>query len=212
MAKSKIIKDIGNNVVSLETSLKRALIIASDIGNEKLIDWLKHELYGYSNKESLPEYRKFYGPIFISYFGGRVRMENQVISLNNFDSSVWKNIQYKCTEGIKTIQDLAEGKSSPAINLFDYQHYLKGCDYVEVTDVHMDLTPYSFQKILDTVSMQLLDILIKLDKELGNLDDLDVTVDDSKKDKIDKMINLFADSITIIGDNNEIERTKINGK
>ena len=37
MAKSKIIKELANNQISMEVALQRLMIIASDLGNEELL-------------------------------------------------------------------------------------------------------------------------------------------------------------------------------
>ena len=47
MAKSKIIKELANNDISLEVALNRLMIIASDIENEELSQWAERELNGY---------------------------------------------------------------------------------------------------------------------------------------------------------------------
>ena len=58
MAKSKIIKELANKEISLEVAFNRLLIIASDIGNQELIDWATNELNGYSDKSLIPTYRQ----------------------------------------------------------------------------------------------------------------------------------------------------------
>ena len=58
MAKSKIIKALANNEISMEIALNRLLIIASDLDNDSLADWAAAELHGYSKGMELPEYRK----------------------------------------------------------------------------------------------------------------------------------------------------------
>ena len=58
MAKSKIIKSLANNEISMEVALNRLLVIASDLDNDNLSDWVAAELHGYSKGMELPEYRK----------------------------------------------------------------------------------------------------------------------------------------------------------
>ena len=58
MAKSKILKELASENVNLESVLSRLLIIASDLNNDKLAEWAKKELYGYSVDDDAPEYRK----------------------------------------------------------------------------------------------------------------------------------------------------------
>ena len=44
MAKSKVIKELASNEISLEVALNRLLIIASDIENDELAQWVENEL------------------------------------------------------------------------------------------------------------------------------------------------------------------------
>ena len=57
MAKSTIIKELANNQISMEVALQRLMIIASDLENEELSAWAEAELHGYSQSDTLPEYR-----------------------------------------------------------------------------------------------------------------------------------------------------------
>lgn len=57
MPKSKIIKDLANGTVDIETSLNRLFLLASDIGDSRIMTWVENELQGYSSDEKLPEYR-----------------------------------------------------------------------------------------------------------------------------------------------------------
>ena len=44
MAKSTIIKQLVNNEVSLTVVLNRIYVLADDIGNQEVKDWVSHEL------------------------------------------------------------------------------------------------------------------------------------------------------------------------
>lgn len=65
MAKSKIIKELANNQISMEVALQRLMIIASDLGNEELLTWTETELQGYSPSDTLPEYRNIHSTYFV---------------------------------------------------------------------------------------------------------------------------------------------------
>ena len=69
MAKSQIIIDFVNRKCDLEITLKRLLLIATDLKNYELIKWVKNELYGYENDDKIPDYRKLKGTYRMSYIG-----------------------------------------------------------------------------------------------------------------------------------------------
>lgn len=77
MAKSKIIKELANNQISMEVALQRLVIIASDLGNEELLAWAETELQGYSPSDTLPEYRNIRSIQFVySGINGSYKVTN----------------------------------------------------------------------------------------------------------------------------------------
>ena len=77
MAKSKIIKELANNQISMEVALQRLMIIASDLGNEELLAWAETELQGYSPSDTLPEYRNIRSIHFVySGINGNYKVTN----------------------------------------------------------------------------------------------------------------------------------------
>lgn len=107
MSKSQIVKDIANNTVSLETTLTRALIIASDLENENISNWIKNELYGCSDARNLPKYQVCKGLLRISYVGGSIQMSNQPLDDELVDERVRDYLRYMCCDGIKFIEESA---------------------------------------------------------------------------------------------------------
>lgn len=61
MAKSKIIRDLANGEVDTITALKRAKVLASDLNNDKISEWLDYEISGYPTEAIIPSYRRVQG-------------------------------------------------------------------------------------------------------------------------------------------------------
>ena len=55
MPKSKIIKDLANNISSIEVTLNRIYLLANDIHNDDLKTWARKEIKGYTDKDQIPE-------------------------------------------------------------------------------------------------------------------------------------------------------------
>ena len=49
MAKSKIIKQLVNNEITTKQALERMLILAKDIKDRNLEQWIRNEIQGYEN-------------------------------------------------------------------------------------------------------------------------------------------------------------------
>lgn len=70
MARSQIIKDLANGTIDTMTALKRAKVLLSELGNEKLLNWVNYEIAGYPNGVPLPDYRVAHGNLVGSYIKG----------------------------------------------------------------------------------------------------------------------------------------------
>lgn len=107
--KSQIIKDVVESAVSLEQSLTRLYVIAGDLNNAKLAQWVSQELHGYKEEKSVPEYRKKHG-YFLVYSGINARYQVTNIPLpKDFLSSeiieAISNITFY--DGIHSIEQIA---------------------------------------------------------------------------------------------------------
>ncbi len=71
----------------------------------------------------------------------------------------------------------------------------------------MKYTKETFIKILSSIRTKLLKVFIELDKNLGNLDDLDIDTDEKNlKELRDKLnIILYDDNFVTIGNSNKLK-------
>ncbi len=201
MAKSKFIKELVNEDITLIVALKRLKVLASCINNAQLIDWVNNELNGYSSSAIIPEYRKFINLEFMySGFNGSYKITNNPLPANYFSS--------KTLEQIKEV-DIKD-------NIFSITNYTKesvhtiGVDYtilaseiakntgIICTNITQIIPQSYFNSILSFVEQKIIDVLIELENTYGILDDLDI--DTSKK--TDTEVNLVNNAIVnIIYDN-----------
>ena len=68
--------------------------------------------------------------------------------------------------------------------------------------------------IFPKVESKLLDILSYLEKQFGNLDDLDIDIESKSKDELNNIINhihvlIYNDKSVTLGDNNKIKDSNI---
>ncbi len=214
MAKSQIIKDIANNNVSLESSLKRAIIIANDLGNEKIKKLLSLELYGYDSKENLPEYRILDGQIKVDYIGGFTHVSNQSISIGNILPEYQKIVgKYNCHESVLSIEKILNSDNGQqVVDYTDYVFAVKKQNGINITNLTLWMSNVCFETIIDKVKQIVFEFLLEADKKFGNLDSLDVSATDDEKEKFNSYVNVHIDSLVNIGSNNKIKDTNIAGK
>ena len=58
MTKSKLIRDIAEESISLESALLRLRVITYSLKNSELQKWIENELRGYKIDDEIPQYRK----------------------------------------------------------------------------------------------------------------------------------------------------------
>lgn len=185
MAKSLILKQLVNNEIDLEIVISKLMIIASDINNEKLYRWAENELNGYNSSNELPSHRKLrMGYITYSSINGRMHVINQPIPLTAFSPDERELIgETPVFQNVKVLQQLAQQKKEEDIGkdltyLAESFFQRQG---IRCASIIMRYSYTDFIDILSSIRTKLISMFIKLDKEFGCLDNIDISRIDSKK-------------------------------
>lgn len=190
MAKSIVIKQLANDEISLETALRRLMIISSDIGNEELHSWSVKELNGYIDDDNVPNYRTIKTTnITYTGFNGRCQVTNMPLLITSFPEKDRNKILInQIYEGIGTMVLFSSKEdSSVGINLTRYAGYIAKTTGIQCVSIMQQFSSSDFQQILDKIKTLLLEIYINLDKNLGCLDDLDIEPGEKAQLDITKM-------------------------
>lgn len=227
MAKSKIIKDLANGTVNTVTALKRAKVLLSEIGNEEVQKWINYEIVGYPADYNLPDYRKARGSLFGSYFKGSMASHmtwtNVSIPLGNMpDDAKDAILKTEFREGVEALRQLVDsasakevqlGKSIPA-DFFPMIAHYNNDPYMIITSARVIVGEQFLTNIFSEIENRLLDILILLEKEFGNLDELDLDVTSKTQEELQKIADnvyfiVYHDDSIKIGDSNKISKSTI---
>ncbi len=226
MARSSIIKDIANSKVDTVTALKRAKVLFSELENTDLLNWVTYEIIGYPVEAVLPDYRSVKGHLMGSYFKGsmvsHMTWTNVSIPLGKMPDNlkeVLLNVSFR--EGVEALRKLSEeskeggqlGKTIDA-DFFPVIATYNNDPYMMITSARVIIGSQSIQDVFSSVENRLLDALIILEKEFGNLDDLDIDVSskssDELRDIIDRLLVIvYNDNSVTIGDRNSIKSSRI---
>lgn len=201
MKKSKILKELANNSISLEIALSRLMIISSDLGNKDLFTWASNELNGYNKKDKLPEYRFDKHNLFVySGINGSFQVTKQPLNFMSYFPECKKEDFYlPILEGIKSVEEWATKKEKDSFygrNLSDAAGIVYNSSGIQCSSIWQIVPANTFENIINTLRTTLLKILIELDKEYGNLDELDIDTTDKSLEEIQK-INLKINSLII---------------
>ena len=227
MASSKIIKDLANSTIDTTTALKRAKVLFSELNNNELIDWVNHELTGYPDDVVLPDYRIECGNIVGTYMVGTVRSHLKYteasIPLGKMPEDLKQQIlSIEFREGVTALKQLADehkitksslGKMLPA-DFFPVISKYNSNPYMVIASAKVIIGAHCIDNIFSVIENRLLDGLILLEKEFGNLDDLDLNASTKTTDDIEKIANriiviVYNDQSVRIGDNNKIKNSSL---
>lgn len=222
MARSVIIKDLANSKVDTVTALKRAKVLFSELENTNLLNWVSYEISGYPVEAVLPDYRSVKGHLMGSYFKGSMALHmtwtNVSIPLGkmpDYLQEVLLNVSFR--EGVEALRQLVESSKDggqlgktigadffPAIATFNNDPYMV------ITSARVIIGHQMIQDVFSSVENRLLDALIALEKEFGNLDELDIDVSSKTPDELSDLVNkllviVYNDHSITIGDGNRIK-------
>lgn len=227
MAKSKIIKELANGAIDTMTALKRAKVLFSELGNKELINWVNYELTGYPTDVELPDYRAERGNIIGTYIVGTMRTHakytNVSIPLGKMPQEFQDDILcINLRDSVAALKQLSEkqalekselGKLVPA----DYYPIIAKYNnnpYMSIATAKVIIGTQCIANVLAMVENRLLDALILLEREFGNLDELDIDTSSKTADELKEIVKqicvlVYNDQSITIGNGNKINNTDV---
>lgn len=224
MPRSQIIKDLANSNCDLSTALKRAKVLINLLGDEQILKWINCEIEGYKEEDEIPEYRKFSGDFRGTYIvgtmGQHVKYSNVSIPLGKMPKEERSALlTASMRQGIPTLEQMLKdpstkfAKNVPADIYRAIEQFVNNPLFLIVSgDVIYD--KMQVMDIIPHVENTLLDMLLLLEKEFGNLDGLDIDVDSKDESQLDNIHNslcvmVFNDNSVTIGNNSKLRDTTI---
>lgn len=228
MAKSQIIKDLANGKADTQTALKRTKVLLQDLENDDLLDWVNYEIEGYPDDVEIPDYRVIGGPLYGTYFKGSLAnhiIYNHVpLPLGNLPDEIKEDIlTIKIRQGIEALKGvIAKSEKNDNSRLIkqipaEYYPYIAQANNdlgMIITTASVELNMPKVLNIFPKVESKLLDILSYLEKQFGNLDDLDIDIQSKSEKELNNIINhihvlIYNDKSVTLGDNNKIKNSNI---
>lgn len=219
----KLINDIINELIDTDKSISSPLlktkVLASRLQNEALLDWVSNELKGYDKSSQLPEYRKYQVvSITGTYINGNMQYHDQpvpTIGLKKQFEDILRSIEF--SHSISSLETLkGEHKSRtleytfPAelTGLIEQNWRKMGNPYLTLINCKKSISVDAVVEILAFVRNNLLDFMLKIDSEFGNITEIEELK--TKKDQITSIMNHTI--INTSGDGNVVntgEKAKI---
>ena len=227
MAKSQIIKDLANGSIDTQTALKRTKVLLQEFDDERLLEWVNYEIEGYPNDVEVPEYRRISGQPFCSYIKGTMsrflKYSNVPLSLGNMPENEREIFYYaNMRESVGALKGTIheyekKGTSIGRIIPAEYYPYIAKCNNdmgMVIQSAEIQLNMPQILNIFPKVENKLLDILRYLEKQFGNLDELDIDVDNKSEQELKEIVNhiyvlIYNDQSVTIGNDNEFNNSNI---
>lgn len=210
MAKSKILKELVNEEISLNIALKRLIVLAADMNDNDLKEWAEKEINGYNTDDEVPEYRKICSHSF--YYNGftsNLQVTNVPLDIRYLNEDTLKMIEYhELREPLlsleKYVKEFKDGFNLDLTMLAP--EVLKNSGRrLQCISIYQKFNVSQIEKVLQTLSSKIMNIFIKLDKEFGCLDNLDIGCEKQQKKKLNETKQviqqiIFGDKAKIKGD------------
>jgi hypothetical protein len=228
MAKSQIIKDLANGVANIHVALKRTKVLLLELNNEELLQWVNCEIEGYPDDVPLPEYRKIRGELRGSYVEGTMSNYMQYtdipLPLGTLPTDQKNMILItNITQGIEALKEMTKKNSEttngglakpiPADFYGLIAHANNNMGMV-ISSARVVLNMPQVLTIFPKVESKLIDILSYLEKQFGNLDELDIDIETKSIEELENIkaqiyVMIYNDSSITLGDNNKMKDVKI---
>ncbi|WOT06031.1 AbiTii domain-containing protein [Shewanella youngdeokensis] len=208
----KLIEEIIELLSSGESNLKVALlktkVLLHKLGEKELLDWVSGELKGYSEKESVPDYRILHLTIKGNVSNMARSYSNQTLPVMHLDEAMREHLDTKyLMDGIAVIEQYSKQEHLSISIAPEYYPHLSeglGCSYhlESAWGVH---SAGAMTQILTEVNSRLLDFVLELSERFTSEMNSDEMKTRSKEVGVSDLFNnaVFGDNATIVvGDSN----------
>ena len=166
----EIRNDLVDSSASLPNTLRKAKILARELGSPELEEWVDWELVGYPDIDKLPSYRSRYATnvgIFSGPFGSMVKMPSiPTVDLPTQLKDFAENLRFK--QGVGELEGLLSLESDSFQNQWPQEYVMLASNTIKMTGgmklvaVHTPFTVSIVAGILDNVKTKLLDFVMDL--------------------------------------------------
>jgi len=159
-------KDILNPDVSLATILLKAKVLAYKLKNDDLKKWVKNELDGYGDEDTLPDYRELTTDPLGTFSNKAYIHKDMPIPLSLIPDILRKNIeQNKILEGIQAIEKMAEKETlclSWPSDWVAHYNYCNKSSLNKLIEAYHLISGHNFAQIIATVRSRLQDFILEI--------------------------------------------------
>jgi hypothetical protein len=205
----EIIEILSSEDGSLNDALIKTKVLLHRLGEKRLVEWVNLELQGYTDPETLPEYRKIPMTIMGDFNNGVYRHSNQVLPTMHLKEPLRTNLaKTNLMQSVAVLEGYAEEDKNLAVSLMPEIYHLLSEGLGNGYEVERAWGKHSVGGIVQVVTevkSRLLDFVLELsDRMPDELDRQEMKVASQQKN-VSELFNhtVIGDNATfVIGDNN----------
>lgn len=226
MAKSSIIKQLIAEEISLTQALDRLYVIAYELEDDYVLEWIKNEKNGYfGDKVIVPSYRHTKAYPIGNYRIGNLLYERKLlptIGVSDKQKKMFDNWEEK--ESVATLlemkKNMSEGKIAGIPVPPEVFYMFEEGTNINVVSAYIVVSDSNIENIITAIKDRILNMLLLLEKNFGSLDNLDIDTSNYNKEELsclkEQAKTIIVENQTIknkviikhsnIGENNRIEK------
>jgi hypothetical protein len=197
-----------DNKQSITVLLRKCLVLATRLKNERLKVWANQELNGYGDDEPIPEYRMMYAQakgqfLTKSGFWGGQHYVRDLPSVTMEKAHRWATETIRLGQSISVYEEIISGSSSASgvlhypwnndMVLFYQEKFIDGS---VLLSAWQELPTMSIAGLVEKVRTRVLNMALELKPEIAQADDLEQMTSEEAK-KVDQTIvnNIFRGNV-----------------
>lgn len=213
---SDIINELVDSKKTITSPLLKTKVLASKLKNSELLIWVNNELNGYDPHGDTPEYRKCMCDISGTYINGYTQYNDLPLPTaglpNEFEKSIKQMVFY---DSVATLESLHQAElevvlSVEVVAFIERNIQRMGNPQFQLLQAKKYTSVGTFVQILSVIRFKLLDFMLKLDEEFGNLIKFEELQQKNKQITIimnNTIITKGDGNIVNTGDNSKIQTT-----
>lgn len=165
---NEIQTDIVNDTSSLENILLKSRILSDFIESNELQEWVINELNGYSDKNSLPDYRIINSCVVGDYFDGYLKASNINVSTILLPAKLRESVEKVYVhQGIFSIQEMSKNNFNYLnipdgwLQLYNFHEKDTGRSLIKAS---CPISGSSMSQVLGATKSRLLEFILKIRK------------------------------------------------
>lgn len=197
-----IIEDLVSENIHIEDTLRKTKVLAFRIENESLKQWVDSELNGFTNQDSVPDYRiipsEIKGDLIQQNFSQIIGKRDIRLPIEYLEEEYKKSLQFfNLTQSVAEINSLINAKETDylIVNLpyavnSKMQKFIKN---YQIEKSWREIQKGSLIGVISNLKNYLLNFLLELNKEIGSEKDFDIL---KKKKAMDEIFNRTIGSVS----------------